>query len=166
MDLNTIEAKIEKIKDGKPVLYYPLFYKGSKRDLPVYEIPVELLRFNILNGRIASDVLEYKSITGTDLSHLGIDEVNDLISEWIWNKSITDNEMTLDDIKTKTQIIPGVVTRDGILVEFLMIHMKMEVIKNCKLKSLKLRFKWAKTKKLNMALLKSILELLVMLKTI
>jgi len=117
MDINTIEEKIEKIKEGGSIASYPLYYKGEKRNLGVYEVPTELLRFNYVNGRIGTEVREFEIISGANLDQLPIDVINDKIHNWIWKKSESENKKTLRDIRDKRQIIPGVITRDGIVVD-------------------------------------------------
>lgn len=117
MNNSNIEEEIRKIKIGKPVGTYPLFYKGETRNREVYEIPTSLLRFNYLNGRIGTEVIEFTQVNGTDLSELSVDEANETIHKWIWEKTESDNKKTLADIKAKNQIIPGVITRDGIIVD-------------------------------------------------
>jgi hypothetical protein len=118
MNIKNIEEEIKKIKSAnEPVGTYPIYYLGSLRQEKVYEVPVSLLRFNYLNGRIGTEVSEFTQINGTDLSELSVDEVNDKIHDWIWKKSINDNKKTLSDIRDKEQITPGVITRDGIVVD-------------------------------------------------
>ena len=117
MNIKTIEEKIEKIKEGGSIATYPLYYKGEKRNLGVYEVPIELLRFNYVNGRIGTEVREFEMISGANLDQLPIDEINDKIHNWIWKKSESENKKTLRDIRDKRQIIPGVITRDGIIVD-------------------------------------------------
>lgn len=117
MNIKTIEEKIKKIKEGGSIASYPLFYKGEKRNLGVYEVPVELLRFNYLNGRIGTEVREFAMINGSNLEELSIDDINEKIHNWIWKKSESENKKTLEDIREKRQIIPGVITRDGIVVD-------------------------------------------------
>lgn len=118
MNISNIETEIKKIKDSeKSVGKYPIYYKGETRNLPVYEIPISLLRFNYLNGRIGTEVIEFTQVNGTDLKELSVDDVNEKIHNWIWEKTVSDNKKTLIDIREKNQIIPGVITRDGIIVD-------------------------------------------------
>ena len=117
MNINTIEEKIKKIKDAGSIATYPLYYKGEKRNLGVYEVPTELLRFNYVNGRIGTEVREFEMISGANLDQLPIDQINDKIHNWIWKKTESENKKTLSDIRDKRQIIPGVITRDGIVVD-------------------------------------------------
>lgn len=113
-----IEKEIKDIKDKKtPIGTYPIFYLGKLRQAEVYEVPPNLLRFNYLNGRIGTEVSEFTQINGTELSTLSIDDINDKIHNWIWEKSLSDNKKTLNDIRDKEQITPGVITRDGIVVD-------------------------------------------------
>jgi len=114
---HTIEEKINKIKAGEPVGTHSLYYKGEKRNLDVYEVPTSLLRFNYVNGRIGTEVREFERGSGTNLDQLGPHEINDKIHDWIWKKSERENKETLIDIRDKRQIIPGVITRDGIVVD-------------------------------------------------
>tara|TARA_R110002020_G_scaffold22944_3_gene76996 strand:+ start:4550 stop:5932 length:1383 start_codon:yes stop_codon:yes gene_type:complete len=118
MNIKNIEAEIKKIKtNSTPIGTYPIYYLGKLRQEKIYEIPPSLLRFNHLNGRIGTEVSEFTQINGADLSELSVDEINDMIHDWIWGKSESDNKKTLKDIREKKQIIPGVITRDGIVVD-------------------------------------------------
>jgi len=113
-----IEKEIKDIKNNKkPIGTYPIYYLGKLRQAKVYEVPPNLLRFNHLNGRIGTEVSEFTQINGTELSTLSIDDINDKIHNWIWEKSLSDNKKTLNDIRDKEQITPGVITRDGIVVD-------------------------------------------------
>ena len=117
MNIKTIAKKKKKIKEGGSVATFPLYYKGVKRNLGQYEVPTELLRFNYVNGRIGTEVREFEMISGANLDQLPIDEINDKIHDWIWKKTEGENKKTLRDIRDKRQIIPGVITRDGIVVD-------------------------------------------------
>ncbi|CAI2766323.1 ParB N-terminal domain-containing protein [Flavobacterium collinsii] len=118
MNASNIEVEIKKIKESdKYDGTYPIYYKGETRNEKVYEIPTSLLRFNYLNGRIGTEVIEFTQVNGTNLSKLSVDEVNEKIHKWIWEKTESDNKKTLKDIRDKKQIIPGVITRDGIIVD-------------------------------------------------
>ena len=70
-----------------------------------------------MNGRIGTEVIEFTQINGAELSELSIEDANDIIHDWIWHKTESDNKKTLKDIREKKQIIPGVITRDGIVVD-------------------------------------------------
>ena len=111
------ENKINSIKEKGSSETTNIWYQGKQRKMKVYEVDISLLRFNFLNGRIASEAMEYSSTEGIDLSALNPEEANALISEWIWQKSEAANINTKADFLTKGQMRPGVITRDGILVD-------------------------------------------------
>jgi hypothetical protein len=113
-----IEEQIRKIKDTEsPISNFSIFYKGKLRDEPVYEVDPNLLQFNVHNGRIGSEALEYAQTEGVSISEMNPDESNEIIAKWLWEKSESKNQATLIDIENKTQIKPGVITRDGIIVD-------------------------------------------------
>ena len=60
--------------------------------MDVYEIDINYLRFNYLNGRIGSEAIEYEQTQGRKLKDLPISEANKIISDWIWEKSKSSNE--------------------------------------------------------------------------
>ena len=112
------KEQLSKIKENsKPISSVEQFYKGSIRKMDVYEIDINYLRFNYLNGRIGSEAIEYEQTQGRKLKDLPISEANKIISDWIWEKSKSSNEKTYKDIRLKGQIIPGIVTSDGIIVD-------------------------------------------------
>lgn len=115
--MKSIEDKIKEIKGKEPEGKSPIYYKGETRDLPYYEVDLDLLRFNYLNGRIGSEALEHKQTTGNDLKNMNFRDANNVISKWIWNKDLNRNKLSLEDIREKGQIKPGVITRDGIIVD-------------------------------------------------
>ena len=112
------KEELLKIKENsEPISSVERFYKGSIRKMDVYEIDVNYLRFNYLNGRIGSEALEYEQTKGRKLKDLPPSEANNIISNWIWDKSKGLNEKTYNDLKLKGQIEPGIVTSDGIIVD-------------------------------------------------
>lgn len=117
MNIKTIEEKIKKIKEAGAIATQQLYYKGKIRTLGIFEVPAELLRFNYVNGRIGTEVKEFERLKGESLDQLPIEEVNETIHNWIWKKSENENKKTLSDIRDKRQIVPGVITRDGIVVD-------------------------------------------------
>jgi len=118
MDSVTISNRLKQIKtEESPVSQKFLSYGGSTKNFNVYEVDVSLLKFNHLNGRIASAVAEFGQINGTELKNLSEEQINENITNWIWDKSLSQNKSTLENIKLKGQIEPGVITKDGIIVD-------------------------------------------------
>lgn len=118
MDSIQISTRLKHIKsEEKPVSQKFLSYGGNTRNFDVYEVDISLLKFNHLNGRIASAVAEFGQINGTELKNLSEEQINENITNWIWGKSLSQNKATLENIKLKGQIEPGVITKDGIIVD-------------------------------------------------
>lgn len=113
-----ISNRLKQIKlEETPVSQKFLSYGGTTKNFNVYEVDVSLLKFNYLNGRIASAVAEFGQINGTELKNLSEEQINENITNWIWEKSLSQNKSTLENIKLKGQIEPGVITKDGIIVD-------------------------------------------------
>jgi hypothetical protein len=118
MDIVQISTRLKQIKtEETPVSQKFLSYGGSTKNFNVYEVDISLLRFNHLNGRIGSAVAEFGQIHGTELKNLSEEQINENITNWIWEESVSRNKTTLEEIKLKGQIEPGVVTKDGIIVD-------------------------------------------------
>lgn len=113
----TIEEQILEIKKTQPISKHQLYFKGKIRTFDVYEVNPNLLRFNYLNGRIGSEVLEHEGTEGGKISNYSVDELNNLIENFIWSKTVQKNIETKKNIKNRGQLEPGVITRDGIVVD-------------------------------------------------
>lgn len=117
MDQHTREQNLKRIlKNSDPYSYKDLTYKTDKaRKMPIYEIPVEFLIFNQHNGRIGTYVKTYEKQFGPiDAS---LKEGEEIIVKFLWASKKKRNKETLDDIKIKGQLEPGIVTRDGVVVD-------------------------------------------------
>ena len=115
---STIQSKILAIKsNSKPVSSYSLFYKEKKRVFDVFEVDPNLLRFNHLNGRIGTEMLEHWGDDIEKIENYEVEELNNLIENFIWQKTTKANNATKRDIEDKGQLIPGIITRDGIIVD-------------------------------------------------
>lgn len=113
----TIEERIKKIKtEDTAGGTKTLMYKGKQQTLHWYSIPTSLLKYNFLNNRLATEITEFNQI-GKDLSTIDPNEANKIVSKWLWEKSEKENRQTLEDLKKKGQIEPGVITSDGIIVD-------------------------------------------------
>ena len=117
MDAASREQKLrELIKSQSPIGTKQLVYKSDKAEPhPVYLIPVEHLIFNQYNGRIGTFVKQYEKLHGP------IDatkpEGEKIIRDFLWESKESRNKATEKDIKEKTQIEYGIVTRDGVIVD-------------------------------------------------
>lgn len=93
----------------------PLEISGKRVDLEVYRLPVNLLKFNVNNGRFAAEYKELKARLGRDLDptkKADVDQVKKLLLEQ--DKNAT--KVLKDDLVKMGQKNPGVVTYRGFLV--------------------------------------------------
>lgn len=84
--------------------------KGKMRNYTTFRIPIEMLKYNKKNDRIASFMSEYAENHDIDT----IDE--DTIEGFIFESSER-NKRTLKNIKAIGQIEPAVVMSDGVVVD-------------------------------------------------
>jgi hypothetical protein len=92
-------------------------WDGEKRTL--YRVPLELLHYNIENGRIATWISGYRAshANETPLEEMPVDELNQIISEFIKNSSSKAKyDNTYRDIAEKGQIVMGAILDDGTVV--------------------------------------------------
>ena len=92
-----------------------MVYKGKLQTFNWYEIPTDLLKYNFLNGRIGSEVKEFNQL-GKDLSSMNPLMQMILLANG-YGISLKLPIKKPKDLKEKGQIEPGVITRDGIIVD-------------------------------------------------
>lgn len=86
----------------------------------LYKIPVELLQYNLNNGRILMEVEKLQRENEIDLAQLrdeSVSKFNDEIEKLIWESSVEKNQDTLEDIEKFTQLEAGVVLDDGTVID-------------------------------------------------
>ena len=95
----------------------PIHFNGKQRFLDVYEVPLELLRFNVKNGRILMEIASLNEATGE--TSLDVDDMTsqDLIFRALWESNVDRNTRTLEDLDEKGQQVPGVITSDGVIID-------------------------------------------------
>ena len=95
----------------------PIHFNGQQRFLDVYEIPLELLRFNTKNGRILLEIASLTETTGE--RSIDVDDMTsqELIFKALWESNIERNSKTLADLEEKDQQVPGVITSDGVIID-------------------------------------------------
>ncbi len=88
-------------------------YKGKPLERPVLDIPLNLLVYNKYNGRIKATTLSYEKEFGK------IDAIKnkDLIISFLWNSAESRNKQTKESIENFGQNEPGIVTKDGIIID-------------------------------------------------
>lgn len=113
------KRRIAKIVDGKNFSADStgkrLRYRGQVRTFVEYEIPIELLVFNVENGRIASLVKSFER----EHSSLDPEKEQDArqIAKFLFDSNDEANKRTKKDIATNGQLESGIITSDGVIVD-------------------------------------------------
>ena len=94
----------------------PLILQGQKKKIVVYRLPIELLYYNIRNGRFAA---EYASLVKKHGGELKAEDPNDAkkIKDLLLGLDKNETSRTYDDIKLKGQWVPGIITEDGYVID-------------------------------------------------
>ena len=79
------------INAGNSVGSKRIIYKGEKKDLTAYAIPVEALIFNQYNGRIGTWVKTYEKLNGTTID-ASTEEGEKTIIDFLWKSKIERNK--------------------------------------------------------------------------
>jgi hypothetical protein len=104
------------LKEKEPYGSMEVWYKNSRKKMPVYEINLENLVYNRFNGRIASFVKSYEKQTGHELDPTSPADIK-RIEEFLWNSNISSNKATEKSIAEQGQLKYGIVTKDGVIID-------------------------------------------------
>ena len=116
LDKNIRENEILKIQEGTPSRTGIKLPIRPTDTFNVYKIPLDLLVYNHLNDRFASQRMEYVSLKGHELN-LDNEDSMSIIEKFIWESNIKSNQQTIKDIAKNGQRIHGVVTKDGRIID-------------------------------------------------
>lgn len=116
MDAKSRQKKIEEIIRGPSpeIGKIQLVIEGQTKTYECYVIPVKYLVFNQYNGRIGSHVITYERNKGPIDSSKP--EGEKIIMQSLWEAQEDKNKRTLANIKENGQLMPGVITLDGVIV--------------------------------------------------
>ena len=112
---NRIDEYIEnhdcEIKESVPVII-----RGEKKTLSVYKLPIDLLYYNIRNGRFAA---EYRNEVKKEGGALVPEKKDDAkkIRNLLWNLNVNESKLTYQDIQQRGQWKPGIITEDGYVID-------------------------------------------------
>lgn len=106
-----IQNNKSEIKESVPVII-----KGEKKNLSVYRLPIDLLYYNIRNGRFAA---EYRNEVKKEGGALIPEKTEDAkkIRDLLWNLNVNESKLTYQDIKQRGQWEPGIITEDGYVID-------------------------------------------------
>lgn len=105
---------LKNLQQGKPYGTVDIPYGGRTQQFKTYEVDVDFLVYNPINGRILQQVQNHERNVGP-LDQDSEDYVG-LIEGFIWEKREKDNNDTYNSLLEVGQLEPGVVSLDGIIV--------------------------------------------------
>jgi len=94
-----------------------LLIGGKKLVLPVFKIPIHLLKYNVLNGRIYTEVQNLRNKYDVDFDSLNQEEANNNIENLIWDTEPAKNKSTLQSIEDFGQLEAGVILSDTTVID-------------------------------------------------
>ena len=95
---------------------FPVLLHGNKKLLTVYLLPIDLLIYNVRNGRFAA---EYKELIKREGGHLQPEKEEEAIKirELLLNLEPFETKRTSDDLKVRGQWNCGIITEDGYVID-------------------------------------------------
>ena len=90
--------------------------QGETLNFTVYRIPLDALVYNVKNGRIATYISKYQTDNG-ELNQNNVIELNNILGKFIRESNPTALDKTKDNIKKFGQKQPGVVLKNGIVID-------------------------------------------------
>lgn len=121
MSINTdnkiqVDKYIAEHPESKLDKTFPISLKGKKKDLRMYQIPIEILFYNIKNGRFAA---EYRELVKREGGHLQPENPDDAtkIQELLLDLDKSETIRTYNDIEVRGQWNCGVITEDGYVID-------------------------------------------------
>jgi hypothetical protein len=108
-----LEQYIKDHKDSKTGEKLPLVFRGERNLFDVFRLPIELLTYNVNNGRLKVDVLEYKRQEGKEIDPWSVEGKSFLRERLLSQK---DTEELISSLDHEGQVEPGLVTYDGVVI--------------------------------------------------
>ncbi len=93
----------------------PLVIAGTKQLLPVYRVRIDLLAFNLRNGRFASEMLARQTQLGRTLNPRDPEDANQ-IRKLLLELNPDATTTLKEDLKRVGQTEPGIITHDGSVI--------------------------------------------------
>lgn len=108
------EAREEGPKPGTKIIDFRDNVANQKED-PVYSVPIQLLRFRLANGRVASNVQSHQKEKGALRER--DQETQDFLRRWLQQKDPDATKALQDQIRHRGQQEPAIITCDGFLID-------------------------------------------------
>ena len=121
-----IDAYIQKHPESKLNKTHAVILQGERVDLPVYRLPLDLLFYNIRNGRFAAEYIDLKKKEGRELNAedpADAKKIQTLLLELDPKQSL----ILENDLKKVRQKEPGVITTGGYVING---NRRMSILQN------------------------------------
>lgn len=99
----------------KPRGNWPIQLDGRKQILPFYRFKTNLLRYNVKNGRLASEIREWEKDNGEELNSANHEHAKIIKKLLLEMDTAKTNELKIDILEFE-QMEPGVITHDGVII--------------------------------------------------
>jgi hypothetical protein len=96
-------------------LFVRIELDGKINTLPVYRIPIELLRYNIRNGRFASELKAKEKQLGRNVDSRKPADAK-IIQQLLLGQNPSETALLKEDLAKHEQVDPGIVTHDGAVI--------------------------------------------------
>jgi hypothetical protein len=103
------------LKDCPEIGKWPVEIAGTKHILPFYKFPISLLAYNPNNGRLAMERLEWEETNKRKLDVFD-SETNEIVRKLLLSLDKDKTDTLKADISAKSQMEPGVITHDGVVI--------------------------------------------------
>ncbi len=121
MELNSnnkarIDEYVEKYPNSKLSGSFPISIHGTRKELYVYRLPIDMLFYNIRNGRFAA---EYKELEKHEGGSLNPENPKDAvkIKNLLLGLDKIETDRTKDDLRIRGQWNYGIITQDGYVID-------------------------------------------------
>jgi hypothetical protein len=94
---------------------HPILISGTKKMFEVYRLPLNLLAFNIRNGRFAAELKAKEKQIGHSLDPLTADD-QETLRELLIGLDPQASNLLKEDLKMVGQTDPGIITHDGFVI--------------------------------------------------
>jgi hypothetical protein len=110
-----VKKQQDDAKRGSPLPTAKLSVNGRTTSEPIYRFKLDDLAFNKSNGRIKAEILEKEAELGRSLNQFDKKD-SKIIADILLSIRPDENDKIRDDLKNNSQLVPGIITVDGIVI--------------------------------------------------